>query len=89
MWGDKPDCPILLPLPAKQPDFKNCVPWGLTGVEFLTRPDWVVSDQPTGFGRDGVWFKLRLEADASELSPPSRVRARRGSPAWRCHGLGS
>jgi hypothetical protein len=78
MWGDKPDCPILLPPPAKQPDFENCVPWGLTGVEVITRPDWVVSDQPTGFGRDGVWFKLRLEVAEGEVpSPPSRVRARR------------
>ena len=50
----------------------------------LFAPEWVPADQPTPHGRDGLWLKLRLEVAESELSAPSRVRARRApaATAW-------
>jgi hypothetical protein len=51
----------------------------------LHQPEWVPADQPTEHrGIGGMWMKLRLEVAASELSPPSRVRARPdpAAPAW-------
>ena len=63
---------------------ERCVPRNRI-EEILLSPNWVPSDQPTEhLGINGMWMKLRLEADASELSPPARVRARPApaAPAW-------
>jgi hypothetical protein len=78
-WGNRPECP-----PEAKDTWKlRCIPRGFLET-LMWYPTWVPADQPTGFERDGMWMKLRLEVAEHELSPPPRVRARPApaAPAW-------